>query len=79
MTRLHFANRSDHRIAAEYGLELVYLKTFHDFYIENLDDDESRRLMYRMYVFDEDGRVPAEDWEAINVYQVFCFEKVERE
>ena len=63
----------------EYNLELQYLKDFHDFYLENLDDDESKKLMYRMNVFDENGRVPPEDWETIGIYQVFAFQRVDPE
>ncbi|KAI9016776.1 guanine-N(7)-methyltransferase domain-containing protein, partial [Hyaloraphidium curvatum] len=63
------------RIALEYGLELQYLKTFHDFYLEHLEDEDSKRLMYRMNVFDENGQVPAEDWETIGVYSVFVMQK----
>ncbi|KAL2914395.1 mRNA cap guanine-N7 methyltransferase [Polyrhizophydium stewartii] len=60
-------------IAAEHGLRPVLWKTFHQFYrdecIEHFD------MLQRMRVFNAQGTVSGDEWEAAGIYSVFAFEK----
>lgn len=54
------------RIAAEYKLELLYKKEFHEVFSENQEDPEFQPLLVRMKVVDKDGESSMDEaqWEA---------------
>lgn len=60
-------------IAKEYGLRIILLETFHDFYEQ--EKAQGADLLDRMRVFNEQGTISVEEWEAIGLYCVFAFEK----
>jgi len=63
-------------MAAEYGLELVYKKEFHEVFEENRERDEFKSLLVRMNVCDGSGASSMEDdeWEAVSKFHFFvCF------
>ncbi|KAF9437810.1 mRNA cap guanine-N7 methyltransferase [Entomortierella beljakovae] len=62
-------------LAAEYGLELVYNKKFHQVYEEASQEHDFNQLLYRMNVISEDGNLSADEWEAANIYLAFAFKK----
>lgn len=61
-------------LAQEYGLKLVLLEEFHDFY--EWEKKEGAELLDRMKVFDSRGSISRDEWEAIGLYCVFAFEKL---
>ncbi|KAI8809918.1 guanine-N(7)-methyltransferase [Cladochytrium replicatum] len=63
------------RLAEETGLELIYKKTLHEMFTEEVQNEESLRLLYRMGAVDELGKLPADQWEAIGIYMAFAFRK----
>ncbi|KAJ3196621.1 mRNA cap guanine-N7 methyltransferase [Irineochytrium annulatum] len=62
-------------IASEYGLKLLFKHGFHEFFTQEVD--ANLPLLYRMNVVDATGTIPADQWEAIGLYMVFAFEKVQ--
>ncbi|KAF5358252.1 hypothetical protein D9756_001837 [Leucocoprinus leucothites] len=67
------------RMAADYKLELIYKKDFHEVFMENQEDPEFGPLMVRMKVVDANGESSMDEaqWEAANIYVAFAFRKVE--
>lgn len=61
-------------IAKEYGLRIILLETFHDFYEQ--EKSHGADLLDRMRVFNQEGTISKEEWEAIGIYCVFAFEKI---
>ncbi|OMJ29389.1 mRNA cap guanine-N7 methyltransferase [Smittium culicis] len=52
-------------LSKEYGLELLFKKGFHEFYIENLLKGQFKELLFVMKVIDQEGLGPgSEEWEA---------------
>lgn len=53
-------------MAAEYGLDLLYKKEFHQVFEEHQDHPEFKPLLVRMKVVDEDGAsaMDEDQWEA---------------
>jgi mRNA (guanine-N7-)-methyltransferase len=62
------------KICEENGLELLLLKSFHDYFEEKYKS--GLELLERMRVFDKDGNFPKDQWEACGVYSVFAFRKL---
>ncbi|BEI83443.1 hypothetical protein CcaverHIS002_0400470 [Cutaneotrichosporon cavernicola] len=64
-------------LAGEYGLELVYQKTFNDILQEEQSSREFGPLLGKMGVINENGEsaMDADQWEAANLYMAFAFEK----
>ncbi|BEJ14265.1 hypothetical protein CspHIS471_0400320 [Cutaneotrichosporon sp. HIS471] len=64
-------------LAREYGLELVYQKTFNDILQEEQTSREFGPLLGKMGVINENGEsaMDADQWEAANLYMAFAFEK----
>jgi len=65
------------RMAAEYGLSLVFKEEFHQVFADNQQHEEFGPLMVRMKVVDANGgsSMNEEQWEAANIYIAFAFEK----
>ncbi|OAJ41654.1 hypothetical protein BDEG_25220 [Batrachochytrium dendrobatidis JEL423] len=61
------------KLAAEYQLEPIMWKPFHNFYqdecIKNIE------LLERMRIFNHQGTISSDEWEAIGIYSVFAFQK----
>ncbi|CAN8063444.1 unnamed protein product [Agarophyton chilense] len=72
---VHFP--SFERLAAEYGLELVLLSNFHDFFVEFTKDEypEYLNLLFSMNVLDETGSIEPNQWDAIYLYTAFAFKR----
>ncbi|KAI8927961.1 guanine-N(7)-methyltransferase domain-containing protein [Entophlyctis helioformis] len=62
------------RLAQEQGMRLVYWKPFHEFYDEECLNNVD--LLQRMNVFDDQGTISPEQWEAVGIYTAFAFQKV---
>lgn len=64
-------------LAREYGLELVYQKTFNDILQEEQSSRDFGPLLGKMGVINEDGEsaMDTDQWEAANLYMAFAFEK----
>ncbi|KAI8894970.1 guanine-N(7)-methyltransferase domain-containing protein [Globomyces pollinis-pini] len=62
------------KIAAEYGLECILHRTFHDYFNDNYE--KGMYLLERMKVFDSAGNISFDEWEASGLYSVFAFRKV---
>lgn len=64
-------------MAAQYGLHPVFKKEFHEVFQENREHDDFKQLMVRMNVCDASGAssMDDEEWEAVNIYIAFAFEK----
>ena len=63
-------------LAAQYGLELVEDANFHDFFNQNIDSQQNRELLKRMYVLNAPGGdMPKEMWEVAYVYKIVVFRK----
>eukprot|EP00842_Homolaphlyctis_polyrhiza_P003868 jgi/Hompol1/4482/HPOL_003649-RA len=60
-------------IAAEYGLELIYYKPFHEFYQDHCI--EGYEALERMRVFNSQGTISPDEWEAAGIYSAFVFRK----
>lgn len=60
------------RVGAEYGLTLLYLKSFSQYYQEHRF--KYRYLLSRMNVFNRSGTLSNAEWEVVNLYLVFAFE-----
>jgi mRNA (guanine-N7-)-methyltransferase len=58
----------------EYGMELVYEKRFHEFYVEH-KTKKNIKLMEKMSVFDQSGSMPQNNWEIAEIYMTFAFRK----
>lgn len=56
-------------LAAEYGLELVRMENFHEFYVRSAQERENMDLLLKM----EAGNVSREEWEVAGLYLVFVF------
>ncbi|RKO82806.1 guanine-N(7)-methyltransferase domain-containing protein [Blyttiomyces helicus] len=65
------------KLAAEYGLKLLYKKPFHQLYREESEIDAHLQLMQRMNVVNDEGTVSADEWEVTGLYVACAFEKVE--
>ena len=54
------------RLAAEYGLEPVYKKEFHQVFEEHQDNPEFAQLLQRMHVVDSNGEshMDEDQWDA---------------
>ncbi|KAL1410321.1 mRNA cap guanine-N7 methyltransferase [Vanrija albida] len=65
-------------LAREYGLELIYKKTFNDILQEEQSSNEYGPLLGRMGVINEEGEssMDSDQWEAANLYMGFAFVKV---
>lgn len=65
-------------LAEEYGLELMYRKSFPEVWEDEKDDPILGPLSERMRVRDRDGRVNVskEEMEAAGFYHAFCFYKI---
>jgi mRNA (guanine-N7-)-methyltransferase len=63
-------------LASEYGLKLVWYERFHDFYYRHSRYPASMTLFENMKVFNEQGVIEPDQWEAIGYYCIFGFEKV---
>jgi mRNA (guanine-N7-)-methyltransferase len=61
-------------IAKEYGLKLILLEPFHDFY--EFEKRNGAELLDRMRVFNSKGSISRDEWEAIGIYCTFALEKV---
>lgn len=71
---VHFP--SFEKVAAEYGLELLLLQNFHDFFAEySAPDSPYVDLLARMKVLDEAGTMSPDEWDAAYLYTVFAFRK----
>ncbi|KAL5038306.1 mRNA cap guanine-N7 methyltransferase [Batrachochytrium dendrobatidis] len=61
------------KLAAEYQLEPIMWKPFHNFYqdecVKNIE------LLERMRIFNHQGTISSDEWEAIGIYSVFAFQK----
>ncbi|KLT41949.1 guanine-N(7)-methyltransferase [Cutaneotrichosporon oleaginosum] len=64
-------------LAREYGLELIYRKTFNDILQEEQGSRDFGPLLGRMGVINESGEsaMDSDQWEAANLYMGFAFEK----
>ncbi|KAJ1963647.1 mRNA cap guanine-N7 methyltransferase [Dipsacomyces acuminosporus] len=63
-------------LAKEYGLELLYAKGFHEFYMEKIMDPNHLALFKRMKVVDETRpEISADEWEAVGIYLAVAFQK----
>ncbi len=56
------------KLAAEYGLTRLLKQGFHDFYEDKKRDYNYKNLLNRMRVLDEQGTIPAEEWEATGTH-----------
>lgn len=65
------------QMAAQYRLHPVFKKEFHEVFEENREHEDFKQLMVRMNVCDATGASSMEDeeWEAVNIYIAFAFEK----
>ncbi|KAG2112840.1 guanine-N(7)-methyltransferase domain-containing protein [Suillus clintonianus] len=65
------------QMAAQYGLHPVFKKEFHEVFEENREHGDFKPLMVRMNVCDASGAssMDDEEWEAVNIYIAFAFEK----
>ncbi|KAF7440741.1 mRNA cap guanine-N7 methyltransferase [Pleurotus ostreatus] len=65
------------QMAAEYHLNLLYMKEFHQVFEEHQEHPEFKPLMLRMKVVDDNGEsaMDEDQWEAANIYIAFAFEK----
>lgn len=64
-------------MAKEYGLELMMLCNFHDFFQRFTTEEytEFRDLFFDMKVVNEQGTMTPEEWDAIYLYTAFAFRK----
>jgi mRNA (guanine-N7-)-methyltransferase len=63
------------RLAAECDMELKYRIAFHEFYRDHIKVPEHLQLFQRMDCLDRNGSIPADQWEALGIYEVFIFRK----
>eukprot|EP00168_Porphyra_purpurea_P020228 TRINITY_DN8440_c0_g1_i1.p1 TRINITY_DN8440_c0_g1~~TRINITY_DN8440_c0_g1_i1.p1 ORF type:complete len:362 (-),score=133.72 TRINITY_DN8440_c0_g1_i1:321-1322(-) len=71
---VHFP--SFEKLALEYGLELLLLQNFHNFFTEHAASSSPFfDLLVRMRVLDETGTMSADEWDAAYLYTVFAFRK----
>ncbi|GJE97968.1 mRNA cap guanine-N7 methyltransferase [Phanerochaete sordida] len=65
------------KLAAEYDLDLIYEKEFHEVYAENEEHPEYGPMLQHMKVVDANGesQMDEDQWEAANIYIAFAFEK----
>lgn len=61
-------------LAKEYGLRLLLLEPFHEFY--EYEKRDGADLLDRMKVFNAEGTISRDEWEAIGIYCTFAFEKI---
>ena len=63
------------RMAADYKLELIYKKDFHEVFLEHQKDPEFGPLMVRMKVKDANGESAMDEaqWEAASVSPLNLF------
>ena len=61
-------------MAADYKLELIYKKEFHEVFLENQEDPEFHSLMVKMKVVDTNGESSMDEaqWEAASASPFFC-------
>lgn len=62
-------------LAAEYGLRPVLYENFHTYFANHASDIDSSALR-QFKMLDDNGAIPADQWEASNVYCVFAFQRV---
>ncbi|KAJ3010538.1 mRNA cap guanine-N7 methyltransferase [Thoreauomyces humboldtii] len=62
-------------LAEEYGMELLYKKSFHDLFEEESRNPQYRDLLNRMRVMNEEGTMSADEWEVAGLYLAFAFRK----
>lgn len=60
-------------MAADYKLELIYKKEFHEVFLENQEDPEFHSLMVKMKVVDTNGESSMDEaqWEAASASPFF--------
>ncbi|KAI8909430.1 guanine-N(7)-methyltransferase domain-containing protein [Powellomyces hirtus] len=58
------------RLAAEYGLELIYKEKFHYLYEKESKDPQYRELLTRMSVLNAEGTMSADEWEVTGTVRV---------
>ncbi|OBZ75503.1 mRNA cap guanine-N7 methyltransferase [Grifola frondosa] len=65
------------KLAAEFDLQPVYKKEFHQVFEEHHEHSEFGPLLERMRVVDANGesQMDEDQWEAANIYIAFAFEK----
>jgi len=61
------------RLAKEYNLELELCQPFHEFFTEHRHRFED--LFNKIHVFNSEGKISADEWEAAGLYVVFAFRK----
>ncbi|KAJ1917041.1 mRNA cap guanine-N7 methyltransferase [Tieghemiomyces parasiticus] len=67
------------RMAAEYGLQLIFQKPFHEYYQSLLGNQDAVNTLYSMGVVTDDGATMSRDeWEAAGLYLAFAFRKIQR-
>ena len=61
-----------HRLASEYGLDLLYRAEFHEVYEEHCENPEFKRLLRHMKVVNDDGEsaMDEDQWEAASEFHV---------
>ncbi|TPX30400.1 hypothetical protein SmJEL517_g06023 [Synchytrium microbalum] len=69
---VHFPSLT--RLAAEYGLKLVFKKRLHDLYLERSQEGDDGQLFRRML---GNKVITDDEWEAIGIYLAFGFQKQE--
>lgn len=68
-TLLKYINVILFRIGEEFGLKLIYKKTFHEIFKDNHTDPEFNELLYRMRVITDDGvEFSVDEWDACGKY-----------
>ena len=81
MINIHTLTRLARQVA---GLELILYTGFHEFYQQEIlgalpgpSSSSAKELFYRMRVLDSLGSISDAQWEAIGLYSVFAFRKVQ--
>ncbi|KAI8872828.1 mRNA capping enzyme, large subunit [Ramicandelaber brevisporus] len=79
---VHFP--SFEKIAREFGLTLLFKKSFHEYYQSALKHSHNKQLLYNMRVIldshqaantGEPAHMTPDEWECANIYMVFAFKK----
>eukprot|EP01132_Coremiostelium_polycephalum_P004249 gene4249-5318_t len=63
-------------LAKDYGFKLIKSQGFHDFVNEKTKAPENIGLFRKMNCFNEYGTVPVDEWNALGIYNVVVFQKI---
>lgn len=66
-------------IGEKYNLKLILSENLNDYFYRILEDEEIIKQIEKKSIFDRRGSIGYDEWNAIHMYRVFVFQKVESE